>query len=95
MHQLIVDFETINIAMALDWTTVTLDLQRAVNNLALYVLESMKPPSWNQTICPYIDVTQPPPGYTGPPEKSEPDDGPPTKSPDKGLDKKKKKNAVN
>jgi hypothetical protein len=51
--------------MALDWTTVTMDLQRAVNNLALYVLESMTPMVWNPTFCPSaaVDVTQPPPGY--------------------------------
>jgi hypothetical protein len=49
--------------MALDWTTVTMDLQRAVNNLALYVLESMTPMAWPPTACPPVDVTQPPPGY--------------------------------
>lgn len=49
--------------MALDWTTVTMDLQRAVNNLALFVLESMTPMVWHPTVCPPVDITQPPPGY--------------------------------
>jgi hypothetical protein len=45
----------------MNWTTVVMDLQRSVNNLALYVLESMTPPLWLAN----VDVTQPPPGYKG------------------------------
>ena len=47
----------------LDWNTVTADLQRSVNNCALYVLESMTPPTWLSMFLPQVDVTQPPPGY--------------------------------
>ena len=44
----------------MNWNTVVMDLQRSVNNLALYVLESMAPPTWLAT---FLDVNQPPPGY--------------------------------
>jgi len=53
--------------MALDWNTVTMDLQRSVNNLALFVLESMTPPNWTQTFFPDVDLTQPPPPPPPPP----------------------------
>ena len=48
---------------ALDWNTVTMDLQRSVNNLALYVLESMSAPTWLPTFVSTLDLTKPPPGY--------------------------------
>lgn len=47
----------------IDWNTIVTDLQRSVNNLALYVLESMSPPTWISTFLPNVDVSKPPPGY--------------------------------
>lgn len=52
---------------SLDWNTVTSDLQRSVNNLALFVLESMTVPTWLPTLFQgnplpvAIDMCKPPP----------------------------------
>ena len=61
-HQSMVWIELVNMT-ALDWNTVTMDLQRSVNNLALYVLESMSAPTWLPTFVSTLDLTKPPPGY--------------------------------
>jgi len=80
----------------LDWNTVTADLQRSVNNCAIYILESMTPHAWLSTFLPQVDMTQPPPGYE---EYSSDGDKPPAKrrlpnNPEVGPAKKKKPRAA-
>ena len=77
---------------ALDWNMVTMDLQRSVNNLALYVLESMSAPTWVPTFLPDLDVSKPPPGYEDSPEDSVMSDekAPSQQSPKKPPKKRKK-----
>ena len=89
-----------------DWNTVVMDLQRAANNLALFVLESMTPPVWLASFLRNVDVTQPPPGYQNlssfsSEETLAMDDKPnptakrrPIKDKDKGAGKKKKSYAA-
>ena len=69
-HQSLVWAECANMS-ALDWNMVTTDLQRSVNNLALYVLESMSAPTWTPAFLSELDLTKPPPGYEVSPEDSE------------------------
>ena len=77
---------------ALDWNTETTDLQRSVNNLALYVLESMSAPTWTPSFLSELDLTKPPPGYEVSPEASEmSEEKPPSNQGAKKQPKKKKK----
>ena len=68
-HQSLAWAKRVNMA-ALDWNMVTMDLQRSVNNLALYVLESMSAPTWVPTFLPQLDVSKLPPGYEDSTENS-------------------------